>query len=36
MRGRRGALKVFLERCEEKRTLGRGKVILVYNTKMDL
>jgi hypothetical protein len=36
MGGRRGALMVFLERLEERRTLGRGKRVLEDNIKMDL
>jgi hypothetical protein len=36
MGGRTGALKVFRERSGEKRQIGRGKGILVDNTKMDL
>jgi hypothetical protein len=33
---RRGAYSFFLERCEERRSLGREKCRLEYNTKVEL
>jgi hypothetical protein len=36
MGGRRGALKVFLERSEKKRSFGTAKRKLVDNTEMKL